>query len=139
MTRIGLPVPPGFTLSTEACLRSLDRGALPDDVWDETLAAVHPTRSTHRSPFWRERRHAAASLGPFRGEVLNARDDGHGSQPPVSLRLPSSGLPPGRTIAISQSDAARRFVQTFGKVVLGVDEMAFSGGYSASFENGVER
>src|SRR5438105_6728832 len=35
MTNIGLPVPPGFTITTAACLASLDRGRFPDGLMDE--------------------------------------------------------------------------------------------------------
>ena len=34
MTQIGLAVPPGFTVSTEACLAYLEKGNLPDGLWD---------------------------------------------------------------------------------------------------------
>jgi pyruvate,orthophosphate dikinase len=37
MTQIGLNVPPGFTLTTEACQAYLDHDALPKGAWDETL------------------------------------------------------------------------------------------------------
>jgi pyruvate, orthophosphate dikinase len=41
MTRIGIPVPPGFTVSTEACLAYLDRGGeFPPGMWEEELAAM---------------------------------------------------------------------------------------------------
>ena len=35
MTRIGLPVPPGFTISTDACRAYLGTGAVPDGLLDE--------------------------------------------------------------------------------------------------------
>src|SRR4051794_35910773 len=35
MTNLGLPVPPGFTITTEACLAYLDRDAFPDGLMDE--------------------------------------------------------------------------------------------------------
>ena len=37
MTQIGLNVPPGFTISTEACLGYLEHDKLPDGCWDEVL------------------------------------------------------------------------------------------------------
>src|SRR5688500_17657466 len=40
MTRIGLPVPPGFTITTDACRAfNVDR-KLPAGLWDQTLAAL---------------------------------------------------------------------------------------------------
>ena len=41
MTRLGVPVPPGFTVTTEACNAFLAAGeALPDGLWEQTLAAL---------------------------------------------------------------------------------------------------
>src|SRR5438128_4792109 len=41
MTNAGLPVPPGFTITTEACNDYFGAGEkLPDGLWDDVLAAV---------------------------------------------------------------------------------------------------
>jgi pyruvate,orthophosphate dikinase len=40
MTNIGLPVPPGFTITTETCNEYTQLGKLPDGLWDEVLAAL---------------------------------------------------------------------------------------------------
>jgi len=41
MTRAGLPVPPGFTITTEACNAYYDNhGEFPPGVWDQSLAAL---------------------------------------------------------------------------------------------------
>ena len=41
MTRAGMPVPPGFTITTEACREYLARGsALPDGLWEQVLAGL---------------------------------------------------------------------------------------------------
>ncbi|HAK40400.1 MAG TPA: pyruvate, phosphate dikinase, partial [Synergistaceae bacterium] len=41
MLRIGLPVPPGFTISTEACLEYLKQGEqFLEEVWDEIRGAM---------------------------------------------------------------------------------------------------
>ena len=42
MTRIGLPVPPGFTVTTEACNAYLANGnKFPEGMWDQELEALH--------------------------------------------------------------------------------------------------
>src|SRR5512137_1085304 len=42
MTRIGVPVPPGFTVTTEACNAYLARGGkFPEGLWDQVMAALH--------------------------------------------------------------------------------------------------
>src|SRR5438309_6077275 len=41
MTRAGLPVPPGFTITTEACNAYSSGGRrFPDGMWNQTLAAL---------------------------------------------------------------------------------------------------
>ena len=41
MTRLGVPVPPGFTITTQACLHYLgDDHGLPIDMWDQVVAAL---------------------------------------------------------------------------------------------------
>ena len=40
MTQIGLDVPPGFVITTEACLAYLDRGRLPEGLLDEVRAHI---------------------------------------------------------------------------------------------------
>ena len=41
MTRIGVPVPPGFTITTEACNAYLKRGGtFPPGLWTQTLEAL---------------------------------------------------------------------------------------------------
>src|SRR2546425_6124654 len=41
MTRAGLPVPPGFTITTEACNAFYERGrAFPEGMWDQALDAL---------------------------------------------------------------------------------------------------
>src|SRR5438309_1784660 len=42
MTRAGLPVPPGFTITTEACNSYLASGdKFPDGLWEQARAALH--------------------------------------------------------------------------------------------------
>ena len=41
MSSIGLPVPPGFTITTEACTEYGKRGhTVPAEVWQQTLDAL---------------------------------------------------------------------------------------------------
>src|SRR5438270_13291744 len=42
MTNAGLPVPAGFTITTEACNAYYTSGRrFPDGMWDQTLSALH--------------------------------------------------------------------------------------------------
>ena len=40
MTRLGLPVPPGFTITTEVCRAAMDGGRIPDELWPEVDEAI---------------------------------------------------------------------------------------------------
>ena len=41
MTRVGVPVPPGFTVTTEACNAYLEAGEqFPGEMWEQALAAL---------------------------------------------------------------------------------------------------
>ena len=40
MTSLGLPVPPGFTITTDVCRAAMVAGAIPEDLWPEVDAAV---------------------------------------------------------------------------------------------------
>src|SRR5579875_1859098 len=47
MTRAGLPVPPGFTITTEACNAYLQEGQqLPAGLWDQVLASLKVIEQT---------------------------------------------------------------------------------------------
>ena len=40
MARLGLPIPPGFTVTTDACRAYLGEGAVPEGLWDEVAAGL---------------------------------------------------------------------------------------------------
>ena len=40
MTALGLPVPPGFTITTEVCRLAMRDGGVPADLWEEVESAV---------------------------------------------------------------------------------------------------
>ena len=60
MTNAGLPVPPGFTITTEACNDYFAAGeTLPDGLWDDVLEAVARGRARDRQGLRRRREPAA--------------------------------------------------------------------------------
>ena len=81
MTNLGVPVPPGFTISTEACNlllqepREASAGCQGGDRGEPREARACDRQEARRSE------KPAARLRPFGGEVLHARHDGHGPQP----------------------------------------------------------
>jgi pyruvate,orthophosphate dikinase len=53
MTRIGLPVPPGFTVTTEACNAYLDAGGVfPEAMWDQVVDAMETLQKATGKAFW---------------------------------------------------------------------------------------
>ena len=80
MTNMGLPVPPGFTITTEACLTFLAEGGTPPGMLEEVGGAPPAPRASDGQDARRPRR-PAARLRPLGREVLDAGDDGHGPEP----------------------------------------------------------
>ncbi len=81
MTNIGLPVPAGFTISTEVCTYYYaNKRTYPKSLAGEVKAALKKVESAMGARAGR-REKPAAGLRPFRGACVHARDDGHDSQP----------------------------------------------------------
>ena len=81
MTLAGLPTPPGFTITTEACNDYFAAGKqLPVGLWDDVLGAMKQVEEQSGKGFG-DRGEPAPGLGPLRRQVLDAGHDGHGPQP----------------------------------------------------------
>ncbi len=124
MTNLGLPVPPGFIVTTEAC-RSYRAGGgeIPDDLFrqmDEALSDLEGATGRRLGDpdaplLLAVRSGAVFSMPGMMDTVLDL-----GATPVTHPGLVALG---GELFAW---DARRRFVEMFGKVVLGVPEEAFS-------------
>ena len=79
MTKLGLPVPPGFTITTEACREYLALGQEPGELRVQVTTALRLLEDNLGPPVGRSARPAAGQC-PVRGEVLDARDDGDGAE-----------------------------------------------------------
>jgi pyruvate, orthophosphate dikinase len=118
MTNIGLPVPPGFTITTAACLASLDRGRFPDGLMDEVGGHLGSLEG---------------SMGKRLGDaddplLVSVRSGAKFSMPGMMDTVLNLGLN-DRSVQglVAQSkderfawDSYRRFVQMFGKIVLDI-------------------
>ena len=92
MVNLGLPVPPGFTIDTEACKAYLAAGRDPDGLADEVtsrLAALEDAMGRRLG----DAKRPAAGLGPLGREVLDARDDGDGPQRRAQRRVRATVWP----------------------------------------------
>ncbi|BFU44500.1 pyruvate, phosphate dikinase [Krasilnikovia sp. MM14-A1004] len=118
MTRMGLPVPPGFTITTEACRAYLSTGALPAGLLDEVDAHLH-----------RMERQLGRRLGdPADPLLLSVRSGGRFSMPGMMETILDVGLTDATVAGLAgQSgderfawDSYRRLIQMFGRTVCGV-------------------
>ncbi len=75
MWKIGLPVPPGFIITTEACHEYWKEKDFILNIWDEVKAAV--SRSKLLPARNSEAKRSAAGFSSFRGTCIYARHDGY--------------------------------------------------------------
>jgi len=124
MSRIGLPVPPGFTITTEACLEYFrQERRFPDRLMDEVREKLRVIEQRTGKKF-------GAVKNPL---LLSVRSGAKFSMPGMMdtvLNLGSNnatieGLARGTNDTRSAYDSYRRFIQMFGNVVLGVKHERF--------------
>ncbi len=129
MTQIGLNVPPGFVISTEACLAYLDSkgnspsGELPDGVMHEVREQIAALEEATGKGF-------GDAANPL---LLSVRSGSALSMPGMMDTILNLGLN-AETLQgeIEQTgdprfgfDAYRRFIQLYGKIALGIDDEHF--------------
>ena len=119
MTNAGLPVPPGFTLTTEACNAFYAAGKqLPAGLWDQALAALKNVEAASGKRF-------GDKANPL---LLSVRSGAKFSMPGMMDTVLNLGLNDEVVAGLAALtgnerfayDAYRRFVQLFGRIVLGV-------------------
>jgi pyruvate, orthophosphate dikinase len=124
MTRIELPVPPGFTVTTEACIAYLAAGnQFPDGMWDQELAAMRAVEELTGKKFG----------DPSNPLLVSCRSGSRYSMPGMMDTVLNIGLSDETAESLAEMtgdarfvyDAYRRLVQMFGSVVLGIDDDAF--------------
>ncbi len=138
MRHAGLPVPPGFTITTEACLGYLEYdGQFPEGMWSQTQAALKEVEKAAGKTFGNVddpllvsvRSGAAISMPGMMDTVLNL---GLNDETVEGLAKISGS----RRFAL---DAYRRFIAMFGHIVMGVDTEKFDrvlNRFKAQTENG---
>ena len=95
MANIGLPVPPGFTITTEVCTEFYADGKkLPKALDADMRAAIARMEKVGRREV-RRPEEPAAGLGPLGRARVDARHDGHDPQPRPQRR---DGRRPGREV-----------------------------------------
>ena len=130
MTNAGLPVPPGFTVSTEACNLFVERGgSLPAEIDDEIEEALKRLESL-----------MGKGLGSASDPLLvSVRSGAKFSMPGMMDTILNLGLNDRSVEGLKAKtgngrfakDSYRRFIQMFGNVVLGIDKDRFEHELSA--------
>ena len=131
MTRIGLNVPPGFVITTEACLAYLadSQRMLPDGVMDEVRANMAALEKSTGKRF-------GGAEDPL---LVSVRSGSAMSMPGMMDTILNLGLNPTTLAGLIRHtgnerfgyDAWRRFVQLFGKVALGIPDALFDEQFEA--------
>ncbi|GGJ06574.1 pyruvate, phosphate dikinase [Streptomyces brasiliensis] len=123
MTRLGLPVPPGFTVTTEACRAFLATGAEPQGMAEEVTRHLTALETA-----------AGRELGrPDDPLLLSVRSGARFSMPGMmetvlDIGLTDASVPGLAKVSGSERfawDSYRRLLQMFGSTVMGVDAALF--------------
>src|SRR5579872_6715932 len=124
MTRAGLPVPPGFTITTAACNAYYAGGEeFPDGLWGQVLDAMKDVEGKTGRGF-------GVRTNPL---LVSVRSGAKFSMPGMMDTVLNLGLNDETTEALARQtdnprfaqDAYRRFIQMFGKIVLDIDPALF--------------
>ena len=87
MSRIGLPVPPGFTVTTEVCTYYYaNKRTYPKALDAQTEGRRCEHRKDHGHEVRRQEKHAAARVRSFRRAGFHAGHDGHDSESRIERR-----------------------------------------------------
>ncbi|MCX8017211.1 MAG: pyruvate, phosphate dikinase, partial [Rhodocyclaceae bacterium] len=123
MTQIGLNVPPGFTITTEACLAYLEHNTMPAGLMDEVKKYMKDLEKKTGKQF-------GGADNPL---LVSVRSGSAMSMPGMMDTILNLGL--NKTtlqglIRLTNNprfgfDSYRRFIQLFGKIALGVEDRHF--------------
>jgi pyruvate, orthophosphate dikinase len=124
MTKAGLPTPPGFTITTEACNDYFAAGEkLPDGLWDDVLEAMREV----------EERAGKGFGDPKNPLLVSVRSGAKFSMPGMMDTVLNLGLNEetrAGLVALGGDerfswDAYRRLIQLFGRIVMHVEGRSF--------------
>ena len=124
MARLGLPVPPGFTISTQMCkIFYKDKKKLPTKIYSEIKKELKKIELKTKKKF-------GDNTNPL---LVSVRSGSRASMPGMMDTILNLGLNDKTTEALSKKtsnkrfarDSYRRFIQMYGNVVLGIKSHLF--------------
>ncbi|MGH9765606.1 MAG: pyruvate, phosphate dikinase, partial [Blastocatellia bacterium] len=124
MTNAALPVPPGFTITTEGCNDYYGAGeTMPEGLWDQAITSLREVENAAGKKF-------GDTSDPL---LVSVRSGAKFSMPGMMDTVLNLGLNDDTVHGLASLtlnerfafDAYRRFIQMFGKIVLGVDGEMF--------------
>jgi pyruvate,orthophosphate dikinase len=125
MTRAGVPVPPGFTVTTQACNAYSADGKFPEGMWDQELAALKEVEKKTGKKFGE----------PSNPLLVSCRSGAKFSMPGMMDTVLNLGLTDATAegmVKLTDNarfvyDAYRRLIEMFGTVVLNIPDESFEG------------
>ncbi len=137
MTRLGLPVPPGFTITTEACREYAGAGRLPAGLMESVAGRLGDLEEI-----------SGKRLGDTEDPLLvSVRSGAAASMPGMMDTVLNLGLGDAAVVGLARRvgderfayDSYRRFIHMFGDIVLKIPHGRFEGALgSLKEERGVE-
>ncbi len=124
MTNAGLPVPPGFTCTTEACLAYFDAGSkFPEGMWDQVKQSMVTVEQQTGKRFG----------DPKNPLLVSVRSGARASMPGMMDTVLNVGLNPETLQGLAKLagnerfalDSYRRLIAMFGRIVKGIDGRKF--------------
>jgi len=123
MTRAGVPVPPGYTITTEACNEFRKTGRFPEGMWEQALAALKVVEQQAGKRFG----------DPSNPLLVSCRSGAKFSMPGMMNTILNIGLNDQVVAGMIELtgnprfawDSYRRLVEMFGTTVFGLDDEVF--------------
>jgi len=124
MVKIGLPVPPGFTITTQACREFLRTGTLPQKLITELDAAIHDLESSLGRTFG----------DPDNPLIISVRSGAKFSMPGMMETILNVGMTPEVAHGLAKQtgnpefawDSYRRFIDLYGRIVCDIPKDSFA-------------
>lgn len=123
MTNLGISVPPGFTITTKACVEYAASGEYPIGMWEQALAALARVEQSMGMGFG----------DPKNPLLVSVRSGAQASMPGMMDTVLNVGLTPETVKGLAArtsnerfaEDSYRRFIAMFGSIVMGVPREKF--------------